>query len=121
MLRLWTCRCCRLTPQREVNQGMDALLGLSRAQEEIDSWSWTYFLALKICPSDISQRQIQFIGRSRERAHAPPTHGLKCSQFYAGFFWTIWQNRILVPPGGPTPSPTGNPGSAPAIPCNMSF
>ena len=37
----------------------------------------------------------------------------KFSQFHAEF-WKFWQNRMLAPPGGLTPTLTGNPGSAPA-------
>ena len=39
-------------------------------------------------------------------------YGPKFSQFHA-VFRKIWQNHMLVPPGGLAPPPTGNPRSAP--------
>ena len=41
-----------------------------------------------------------------------PLHGPKFSQYFA-VFRKIWQNRMLAPPRGLAPPPTGNPGSAP--------
>ena len=44
---------------------------------------------------------------------ARPPYGPKFSQFHA-VFREIWQNHMLAPPpGGLTPPPTDNPGSAP--------
>ena len=42
-------------------------------------------------------------------------YDLKFSQFHAVFFWKIWQNYMLAPPGRSAHPPTGNPGSAAAV------
>ena len=51
-LRLWTCRCCRLTHQRQASQGADTLLRVVSCLGR-NLWSWTVFCSpgsMSICP-----------------------------------------------------------------------
>ena len=53
------------------------------------------------------------------RGGSPPT--AKNVPKFMQFFWKIWQNRMLAPPGGSATPPTGNPGSAPVLSFDFKF